>query len=182
MNKLRIIFLAFFSIITLAIGRTMAFSLTVVLFVGTSLLISVPTTSQGQACTFPTEQDVINVANEIFAFIVSGGVPPSVQDLLQVHFTCLARVAQDMYTSATVVANFTFTSSPDSTVEQYQLVCMSGAWTRSTFSNFKDPAALPAMPFAINTNYQCSLCEELTMGMQDSNYDSDSNCVCEYTC
>ena len=159
----------------------MALSLRVVLLcVGTSLLLSAPTPSQGQACTFPTEHDVIRVANDIFASIASDGNPPSVQALLQMHFTCLARVSLDMYTSATVVANFTTADLPDGTIQQYQLVCMSGTWEQSSISNFKDPAALPAMPFAIETNDQCSRCEELSMPPQESNYDPDSNCVCEY--
>ena len=158
----------------------MAFASRLVLCIGMSLLLAAPTTSQGQPCTIPTEQNVRDVANQIFPSSDPEGEDIQIQELLQVHFTCLARVAQDMYSSATVVATFTTTSSSNSTTAQYQLVCTSSAWTRSSVSGFKDPAALPAMPFAIETNYSCSQCEELQLSEQGPNYDPDSNCIREY--
>ena len=156
----------------------MALSLRVVLLcVGTSLLLSAPIPSQGQACTFPNDHDVFIVATSIISTSDPGTV---LEELLQVHFTCLARVSLDMYTSATVVANVTTDVLPGGTIEQFQLVCMSGTWEQSPNSSFKDSSALPEMPFAIETNDQCSQCEELSMPPQESNYDPDSNCVCEY--
>ena len=133
-----------------AIGKTMVFSPRVVLCFRMSSFLLVPTALQGQSCTFPTEQDVMNIANQIFDSIASKREGIHVQDLLQVHFTCLATSAEDMYTSATVVATFTTTSSSDSTTEQYQLVCTSGAWVRSSQSGFKDQAALPGGPYNYN--------------------------------
>ena len=143
---------------------------------GLVLLLTPPTASQEQ-CSLPTDQDVRNVADEIFQSSTSDGVAPSVQELLHKHFTCLATVALDMFAYATVIANFTHTGSSDSTVQQFQLRCVDGAWEKSTFSSFKNPENLPAMPCDIETQIQCSLCEQLDPTLE--NYDPDSHCLCE---
>ena len=144
---------------------------------GVMLLMTLPTASQEQ-CSLPTDQDVINVANQLYQKITSEGITPqSVQDLFQVHFTCLATVALDMYAYATVVANFTTTGSSVSITQQFQIRCVGSAWKRSPFSDFKNPVNIPAMPFAIETQFQCSNCEETTSSA--ANYNPDSNCFCE---
>ena len=147
---------------------------------GLALLLAPPSISQEQ-CNYPTDQDVKSVADTLFQTSVpEGTAPPTVQDLFQVHFTCLATVALDMYAYATVVANFTITESSEDTVEQFQLRCVGGAWGPSPGSIFK--VNLPAMPFAIETQHQCFQCEETSLSL--SNYDPDSHCLCEcvYAC
>ena len=152
----------------------------VFLCTGLVLLLIPPTASQEQ-CTLPTDQDVKDVANNLFDALAPEGVTPqTVQELLQVHFTCLARVAQDMYAYATVVTNFTTTSSSDSKVEQFQLHCVDDTWARSPGSLFKNPANIPAMPFTIETQFQCSECE--AKAASTPNYNPDSNCLCKCTC
>ena len=145
------------------------------LYTGLALLLIPPTTSQEQ-CTLPTDQDVTEVANTIFEAIkTKGTAAQTVQEVFQVNFTCLAKVAQDMYAYATVVTNFTTTnSSSDSQVEQFHLRCGGGAWVVSPSSAFKNPANIPAMPFATETQFQCSNCEELPSA------NPESNCICEF--
>ena len=139
---------------------------------GLSLLLVPPSTSQEQMqCTLPTDQDVMDVADELFEALQTEGMSLlTVQNLFKVQFTCLARVAKDMYAFAAVIANFTTTAS--NAFEQFQLRCDGGAWMASTTTSFK-PRSLPYN----ETQYQCSECEELPASTP--NYDPDSYCLCE---
>ena len=147
---------------------------------GFTLLLQTPLTASQEPCILPTDQDVKDVADIIFASLASeGAMAQSVQELFQVHFTCLARVAQDMYAYATVVANFT-TDISGSQVQQFQLRCVDDEWVRSVSTRFKDSADISAMPFAIETQFQCSQCEQMLASTP--NYDDDSHCLCECKC
>ena len=148
---------------------------------GVVLLLTSPIASQEQ-CTIPTDQDVKEVANQIYKTLPVEGVPPStVQDVLEVHFTCLATVALDTYAYATVVANFTINNSSGSIVDQFQLVCDGGTWEKSSMSGFESTSgSLPSMPFGIATQFQCSNCEEITVSIP--HYNTKSNCLCECVC
>ena len=140
---------------------------------GLSLLLVPPTASQDQ-CTLPTDQDVTYVADVLFEeLVVEGIIPPTVQDLFEVNFTCLATVAKDMYAFATVIAIFTTTASAGNEVEQFQLRCDEGAWNVSTNPSFKPVS----MPFTNETQYQCYECADLPASTP--NYDPDSHCLCE---
>ena len=148
---------------------------------GVVLLLTSPVASQEQ-CTIPTDQDVKEVANQIYETLtLEGDSPNTVQDVLEVHFTCLATVALDMYASATVVSNFTINNSSGSIVDQFQLVCDNSTWEKSSLSGFETTSGnLPSMPFDIATQNRCSRCELVTSPL--ANYDPDSNCICEYAC
>ena len=150
---------------------------TTLLCAGVVLLLTSPIVAQ-QRCTLPTNQDVEEVANELFKALATDETAQTVQDLLEVHFTCLATVALDMYAYASVVVNLTTMGSPELT--QFQLVCTDGAWGTSPSSYFEPPGNLPAMPFDVDTKYQCYECEELSSSQP--NYDPDSNCLCECLC
>ena len=153
---------------------------TVTLYTGLSLLI--PSTISQDECTLPTNQDVVRVANLIYAVnTFEGTVATVVEELLEVHFTCLATVGHDMYSQASVIVNVTTTSdSAGSTVRQFQLRCLDSTWEQSPGSNFDNSASLLAAPFSIETQSRCSQCELLP---NEGNYDPDSNCVreCIYT-
>ena len=142
-------------------------------------LISVPVASHGQ-CEFPANQDVLDVAQGMLNSIAKKqDEKETIIGLPKVHFTCLARVSRDTYSSASVVTNFTTDASPLERVEQFQLKCVEGVWASSPFSFFEQN--LPAMPFDIQTTLQCSECRYI--GPDDQGmvtYDPDSNCVCEY--
>ena len=143
---------------------------------GLTLLLTPPTASQEQ-CPLPTYQDVKNVADGIFEVIGSDGDVPVVQEVFYVHFTCLATVGLEMYAYATVVANFTHNVNPDFINKvQFQLMCGSGGWVMD--DTFKDLGSLPTMPFAVETQFQCSKCANTGSG--PNGYDPDSNCLCEY--
>ena len=142
-------------------------------------LLSMPVASQGQ-CEFPTDQDVIDVAQGMLNSIAKKqDEKENIVGLSQVHFTCLARASRDTYSSASVVTNFTTDASPLGRVEQFQLKCVLGVWAGSPFSFFEQN--LPAMPFDIQTNLQCFECRYIAPDDQGTvTYDPDSNCVCKY--
>ena len=157
----------------------MKFSVKTVLCTAAALL-SVPDASQGQ-CEFPTNQDVINVAQGMLNTIgKKQEETETITGLSKVHFTCLARVSRDTYSSASVVTNFTTDASPLGRVEQFQLQCVPGVWAGSPFSFFEQN--LPAMPFDIQTTLQCSECRDFGPADEQAllTYDPDSNCVCKY--
>ena len=147
----------------------MLFSMRVV-FVAVTLL----TATTSQECDIPTSEEVEDVAEAILGSeLPEGSLPPSIT-LMQMHFTCLATVALDKFSWASVVVNFTDTDVPGvAQVRQFQMACTSfNMWERD-ISSF-DPS-LPAMPFDIETQYQCAQC--LLVPPTSPNYDPVSNCL-----
>ena len=140
------------------------------------LLLIPPTSSQNQ-CTLPTNEDVRSVANYLYS-LNNEGSPPTVQDVFQVHFICLATVAQDMYAYATLIANFTITSNSDILEQEFQLVCDGAGVWGSASNDFIDPTDSLPMLFKIETESQCAQCGG--MASSTANYNPNSTCLCKW--
>ena len=158
----------------------MQFSLRVVFVV--VALLTLRTEAQGQQCDFPTEKDVRRIAAEYYQAEYDArfgeGTPIHILAILQVHFTCMARVALDKYSWTTVVVKLTtnflnFGIPGIYEVRQFQMKCNSSQWGRDPRGNFD--YELPPMPFDIETQYQCADC--LLADPNTDNYDADSNCL-----
>ena len=121
---------------------------------------------QGLQCDIPTSDDVRSVGQQLLRSLSPEGGSIFITTI-QMHYTCLATVALDKYSWASVVINFTDSNSPGvPQVEQFQMRCVDGnSWQRHPFNGFD--SNLPSMPFEI----QC-----LEYAPNTPNYDADSNC------
>ena len=138
-------------------------------------LLTVLIAAQGQQCDLPTEEDVRCIGEEYYDAIPTQKTPDPIITMLRMHFTCLARVALDKYSWATVVVNLTanFLAPGATEVQQFHMRCSSSGWGRDPRGNFD--GSLPPMPFDIETQYQCADC--LLADPNTDNYDAESNCL-----
>ena len=147
-----------------------------VFFVSVLILTTpIPTQVQGQ-CALPTSEEVTDSLESLLQSQSSASTSKQSVNIMQIHFTCLATVALEKYSYASVVVNFTVTSSnaPDANlVRQFQLKCGSSSWARHPSNGFD--LNVPSMPFDIETEYQCSECVQ--RDPSPVNYDSVSNCL-----
>ena len=150
-----------------------------VVFVAVSL-VAVPIASQepGQ-CDFPTDNEVRNIFLQQIRSLDPERTSGQVITATRIHFTCLARVALDKYSWASVVINFTISSAPNAPqVRQFQLRCASdSAWARHPRKDFDWGILSVSMPFEIETEYQCAECVQRN---PTANYDDVSNCLRKY--
>ena len=137
-------------------------------------LLTAPIVSKGQQCDFPTLQDVERIGGFHLSFDNAEGGAESSLTVHDLHFTCLARVAFDKYSHASVVVNSTSTEEPDlHIVRQFELACGSlDTWTGATGSVFD--RNIPPMPFDLDTEFQCAECTQLPSTVP--NYNASTNC------
>ena len=151
-----------------------------IIFVAVALL-GRSNANTGDECDLPTE----NVVQRILASIVEERFPEGQNTegltvtVINMTFTCLARVAFDKYSHVSVVV-YSTTSTNRSNVElkQFEIICMSGnIWKHSdTPENF-----VPQMAFDVETESQCSSCAQYPP--TKPNYNAVTNCVyCDTNC
>lgn len=149
----------------------MNFSMRLV-FVAVALLTT-PIASNGQQCDFPTLQDVEETGGFQLNFDIPEGAPDLSLTVHDLHFTCLARVAFDMYSYASVVVNSTSSQEPDlPIVRQFEMMCgPTNKWISA--GGVFDPN-IPSMPFHLNTEFRCGECTQLPPNFP--NYNASTNC------
>lgn len=125
-----------------------------------------------QLCDLPTKQEVQDAFSGV-ANALLNEAQHVVVTTMEMHFTCLATVALDKYSAASVVVNFTDADAPD-VIQTAQIEMTCGryfAWG-ARFQHYD--TGLPSEPFEIETQYQCFSCEFLPPDLP--NYDQVSNC------
>ena len=140
-------------------------------------LLTAPITSRGQECDLPTEEDAESVGGFYLSSDLPGGAEPITMTVHDMSFTCLARVAFDKYSYASVVVNATDSANtPFTTVRQFQLQCTNdGSWDPHGLNEFD--SNIPSDPFNIEAELRCSDCLELSSNT--ANYNNVTNCFGE---
>ena len=134
----------------------------------------------GGQCNLPTEQEVQRILQEQVDTLLPEGVAKMKATSMEMHFVCLATVALEKYSYASIVINYTLDSSPDDIITgQFQTVCSSkGTWGNA--GELLRSGQQLSMPFEIETQYRCSSC---TFQPPGPNYDEASNCqLCAPEC
>ena len=127
----------------------------VFLFTGLTILL-VLSVASWEHCTLPTEQDLKEIIDARFGHLVAEGTAPAtVYGIVEVHFTCLAKVAKDMYAVATVNALMANSVDAHSEALEFLLRCEGSAWQASVlvFTGL-------SLPFTnTETQFQCYDCQ-----------------------
>ena len=123
-----------------------------------------------QHCDLPTQQEV----QDAFSDVANAQLHEAqhiVVTTMEMHLTCLATVALNKYSAASVVVNFTVADAPDVIqTTQFEMVC--GYVWGARYQHYDN--GFPSQPFEIETQYQCFSCEFLPPDLP--NYDEVSNC------
>ena len=143
------------------------------------LFFSLSTSVQSQ-CNFPTNEEVVNLLQFTIDLLeLQEGEPGgTVSNVSPPHFVCLATRGLDLYQSASIVVNYTFTPKSgepaESRTDQFGLYCnvVAGAWNPSSDRLEEN---LPSMPFDIELKDQCVDCTE-TSHPTLLYYDNITNC------
>ena len=141
-------------------------------------LLAAPIASHGQQCDLPTKDDVESAGGAYLESTNTQGSVDITMSVQNMHFTCLARVAFDKYSFASVVVNSTASNNPDvPIVRQFQLQCsfITSVWGVHQGNVFD--SNIPSMPFDIEADLQCAVCEEKPP--ETLNYNTATNCECE---
>ena len=130
---------------------------------------------KGQQCDFPNLQDVENAGEAYLSNQNSEGAVEARLTVQSMTFTCLARVAFDKYSFATVVVNGTVSNSSGvSQLLQYQMMCNnSNSWVRDE-TNSSDPN-ISSTVLHIETDFQCYECAETDPSTP--NYNATTDCL-----
>ena len=132
--------------------------------------------SQGKGlCDLPTSKEVTTVAESLIGSGDPEGAGGQTLNTTQLQFTCLATVALEKYSYASVVINFTTSNASDVfLVRQFQLTCSnSSRWASHPDNEFDRDVS--SMPFEIETQFRCAECLETSPGI--ANYDNVSKCL-----
>ena len=144
-------------------------------------LLTAPIASRGQGeCDLPTQEDVESVGGAYLSADLPEGADSVTMTVYTMHFTCLATVALDKYSYASVVVNATDSvNTPVTAVRQFQLQCSSSNdWERHGLSEFD--LNVPSDPFNIETDLRCFQC--WAVAADTANYNATTNCQCECMC
>ena len=143
-------------------------------------LLTVPIASHGQECDLPTQEEVESAGGVYLSSDIPEGADLITMTVYNMSFTCLARVAFDKYSYASVIVNATDSAdTPFTTVRQFQVQCTNdGSWDPHELSEFD--SSVSSDPFNIETELRCSDCVELPPNT--ANYNNVTNCFCECMC
>ena len=147
----------------------------------TVALLAALSASQGQNCDLPSEADVRKVEMDyIRNNLPEGTTDPNVA-IINMTFTCLARVAFDKYSYAGVIVYSTVSNKPTVTQQhRFQMQCSHTNMWIGHPSNAIDYID-PPKTFDIEIEYQCKNCEEKLSSTP--NYNSTTRCVyCSSNC